>query len=398
MYFGRCLEHEHNAEGAEESAGGVGLSRSASSAPEDLEAATSRLMGEMELEQCKTTTCAPEDEGGDNTYESEWVELTSKTFEIGDELLQDAGASLPDAEVSASEASVHRLYDAWESFRERLREGSDSQTDAAGSARPTFASPSEAYHACCRIRDEAIDVMNAGTGLIPRPPSPSGEVSETTKANRALRLARLEFAYARGIRDGAAELLRRLSMLLVRSLVDSFLRRKTDGNVDMEERLEGAMREMDDLNRELRSLKRQPGELLELRRALSVSNVQLQQLQDDLIESKKEQLELMIDYQRVYAAMSEDEGALSKLSADDLEGLEDDLTSAARRVARERGRREAVAQACDSVGKLPTTQQCGICLDRSKELVFNCGHSVCRQCANDLVLCPFCRTEIENRI
>ncbi len=43
-------------------------------------------------------------------------------------------------------------------------------------------------------------------------------------------------------------------------------------------------------------------------------------------------------------------------------------------------------------------RQCGVCLDRPKNIVFNCGHLVCSACAERLSTCPFCRAEITTRI
>ena len=43
--------------------------------------------------------------------------------------------------------------------------------------------------------------------------------------------------------------------------------------------------------------------------------------------------------------------------------------------------------------------ECGICMDRKKEIAFSpCGHTVCRECSLLVTDCPFCRAQIENKI
>ncbi|KAJ0392895.1 hypothetical protein ATCC90586_002618 [Pythium insidiosum] len=41
---------------------------------------------------------------------------------------------------------------------------------------------------------------------------------------------------------------------------------------------------------------------------------------------------------------------------------------------------------------------CAICLERSKDTVFQCGHETCHQCSTQITLCPACRVEIKTRI
>ncbi|KAM7277800.1 hypothetical protein ACFE04_004934 [Oxalis oulophora] len=41
---------------------------------------------------------------------------------------------------------------------------------------------------------------------------------------------------------------------------------------------------------------------------------------------------------------------------------------------------------------------CPICLTNPKDMAFGCGHQTCCECAQDLQLCPYCRSTIETRI
>ncbi len=40
---------------------------------------------------------------------------------------------------------------------------------------------------------------------------------------------------------------------------------------------------------------------------------------------------------------------------------------------------------------------CGICMDRRRNLVFGCGHTICKDCAENLTDCPYCRAKITER-
>lgn len=42
--------------------------------------------------------------------------------------------------------------------------------------------------------------------------------------------------------------------------------------------------------------------------------------------------------------------------------------------------------------------RCPICLDRSRNLVFMCGHSTCQFCGDQVTSCPICRRSVESRI
>ncbi|GAA0162003.1 calcium-binding protein [Lithospermum erythrorhizon] len=43
-------------------------------------------------------------------------------------------------------------------------------------------------------------------------------------------------------------------------------------------------------------------------------------------------------------------------------------------------------------------QLCPICLTNPKDMAFGCGHQTCRNCGNELQLCPICRSSIQTRI
>ena len=44
------------------------------------------------------------------------------------------------------------------------------------------------------------------------------------------------------------------------------------------------------------------------------------------------------------------------------------------------------------------SQECSICMDRTRDCVLNCGHQLCMACARPpLQLCPFCKKTITSR-
>ena len=54
-----------------------------------------------------------------------------------------------------------------------------------------------------------------------------------------------------------------------------------------------------------------------------------------------------------------------------------------------------------SAASLPAAQEqniCCICLERGKEIVFQCGHQACLTCGEGVEACPFCRKTITHRI
>uniref|UniRef100_A0A453SG04 RING-type domain-containing protein n=1 Tax=Aegilops tauschii subsp. strangulata TaxID=200361 RepID=A0A453SG04_AEGTS len=45
-----------------------------------------------------------------------------------------------------------------------------------------------------------------------------------------------------------------------------------------------------------------------------------------------------------------------------------------------------------------TDKSCAICMDKSKDLAFGCGHQTCYDCGKNLVRCPMCQQHITTRI
>ena len=41
---------------------------------------------------------------------------------------------------------------------------------------------------------------------------------------------------------------------------------------------------------------------------------------------------------------------------------------------------------------------CPVCLERSKDTAFQCGHQACHTCSASLTDCPICRAPIQLRI
>ncbi|KDO34114.1 hypothetical protein SPRG_18994 [Saprolegnia parasitica CBS 223.65] len=58
----------------------------------------------------------------------------------------------------------------------------------------------------------------------------------------------------------------------------------------------------------------------------------------------------------------------------------------------------ADARLVESMRALHEASLCPICEDKKKDMVFQCGHETCGQCASHLTLCPICRVTITTRI
>uniref|UniRef100_A0A8W8JSN7 RING-type domain-containing protein n=1 Tax=Magallana gigas TaxID=29159 RepID=A0A8W8JSN7_MAGGI len=41
---------------------------------------------------------------------------------------------------------------------------------------------------------------------------------------------------------------------------------------------------------------------------------------------------------------------------------------------------------------------CPICFDRNKSIAFQCGHTFCSQCSDQLTDCPNCRVKVTQRL
>jgi E3 ubiquitin-protein ligase mind-bomb len=52
----------------------------------------------------------------------------------------------------------------------------------------------------------------------------------------------------------------------------------------------------------------------------------------------------------------------------------------------------------DKIHKLEEAQMCAICMERKKEIAFQCGHIVCGECSIPLIFCHICRQIIVKRI
>ncbi|XP_030842768.1 E3 ubiquitin-protein ligase MIB1-like [Strongylocentrotus purpuratus] len=48
--------------------------------------------------------------------------------------------------------------------------------------------------------------------------------------------------------------------------------------------------------------------------------------------------------------------------------------------------------------KLEEEVLCPVCIDRKREFVFMCGHSLCETCTDSLNDCPYCRQPILKKI
>ena len=489
-----------------------------SATPEELEAAVSRLMREASASTSEEATSflqqIHENENDNNgdadgevrrpavdsptsaqhirrylakpeaSEEDEWVELASRTLEIAREI----GSLHPTCEAMARNFSLlenaRAIYSAWVNFWNRI---GSCESDIEIRCPSSLITADEALRECCQIRDEILILVNA------LPETSSGNDSEegagscvrdrthvnasSDMRNTSIRLARLEFAYARGIKAGASLLLHELAVMVCSSIVFAYCRRKEDsgssssGSTSSAETTRPPQRvsaafvryiaenffdddpvDEDhlgytiDLKREVIDLKRYVCvcvsvcvcvETVRARQkhlhyracaarhthsnALVCSSLSLSlslslmfwiciqiwthpcshvvYVFRKLAEARTRQDILMRDFKRWQAALCEDSDALSKLPFMCLEGLEEELMNAARRVSRERGRREAmIAAAGDECKYAPNSTQCGICLDRTKNLVFQCGHQACQQCAAHIDTCPFCRAPITNRI
>eukprot|EP00250_Pteridium_aquilinum_P019306 c24388_g1_i2 orf=159-1412(+) len=52
----------------------------------------------------------------------------------------------------------------------------------------------------------------------------------------------------------------------------------------------------------------------------------------------------------------------------------------------------------DNLSAESESQSCPVCLTRTKDMAFGCGHQTCRTCAVNLVNCPLCRQPITTRL
>ncbi|GBF92507.1 hypothetical protein Rsub_04611 [Raphidocelis subcapitata] len=95
------------------------------------------------------------------------------------------------------------------------------------------------------------------------------------------------------------------------------------------------------------------------------------------------------------ARLGGDRLALAACGASELRDLEARL-DAASRVVRDLVVERTVAELQRS--SAAESALCTVCMERRKELVFDCGHTLCVECGEALPMCPFCRKDVTARI
>ena len=60
--------------------------------------------------------------------------------------------------------------------------------------------------------------------------------------------------------------------------------------------------------------------------------------------------------------------------------------------------RETLESFGESIESEPGSNLCIVCLERSKEIVFKCGHQCCKECSDKITNCHTCRKRISTRI
>lgn len=90
--------------------------------------------------------------------------------------------------------------------------------------------------------------------------------------------------------------------------------------------------------------------------------------------------------------------ALEALSLQELMQLESRLDVSTRKV-RDLVMAKSIAEVQLRQAVAVTEQQlCSVCMERGREVVFQCGHQSCELCSNKLVVCPYCRVPISAKI
>ncbi|GFR45298.1 hypothetical protein Agub_g6656 [Astrephomene gubernaculifera] len=110
-------------------------------------------------------------------------------------------------------------------------------------------------------------------------------------------------------------------------------------------------------------------------------------LLDMLAHSRRAGEQAVSSLQSQLSRMRGEAGALAGLGPEELGRLAGEMEAALGRV------RAAQLQAAAA-----REQQCPVCWERRKELVFGCGHQTCGECGERLSACPICRTTISIRI
>ena len=124
-------------------------------------------------------------------------------------------------------------------------------------------------------------------------------------------------------------------------------------------------------------------EMTRLKRALQSSR--------DFTRWASEMLELALAESRT--AQEASEAVISELEGR-LRATEQAAVEAAR-VAAEAAEQPLVSDCNEERSIRSEALLCAVCLDRCKEVAFQCGHMACSCCARQLTSCPMCRCDVE---
>ena len=133
--------------------------------------------------------------------------------------------------------------------------------------------------------------------------------------------------------------------------------------------------------------------------------------QRDRLEEDLNAAESQIEAERAAAVKREARlkpESLGRLSLSELRCVEDELDVATKAVREAvmlkriaeaaQIAAQAVSNSASGASEQGTSPCCSICLERPRNIVFNCGHQSCGQCGANLPACPFCRVAISARI
>ncbi|KXZ47042.1 hypothetical protein GPECTOR_38g279 [Gonium pectorale] len=129
------------------------------------------------------------------------------------------------------------------------------------------------------------------------------------------------------------------------------------------------------------------GQLARCQASQSELQGEVGRLLDTLGESRRVQEQAVQALQKELAQWRGESAALAQMGPDELADLASRLEGALSRV------RSAQLQAAAD-----REQQCPVCWERRKGLVFGCGHQTCCACGDKLAACPICRVPVSLRI
>eukprot|EP00195_Chlamydomonas_chlamydogama_P012056 CAMPEP_0202893872 /NCGR_PEP_ID=MMETSP1392-20130828/3368_1 /ASSEMBLY_ACC=CAM_ASM_000868 /TAXON_ID=225041 /ORGANISM="Chlamydomonas chlamydogama, Strain SAG 11-48b" /LENGTH=651 /DNA_ID=CAMNT_0049578361 /DNA_START=173 /DNA_END=2128 /DNA_ORIENTATION=+ len=130
------------------------------------------------------------------------------------------------------------------------------------------------------------------------------------------------------------------------------------------------------------------GELEQQRAQLEACNQQLQ----EQLEAEREKCRRQCQELDMLQAAPHALEALSLLQLQQLESRMDAASRTVREALMQRTIMEATRKAsCEQ-------QQCSVCLEAPRSVVFNCGHQTCDGCSAKIPVCPFCRVTITTKI